>query len=263
MTGVPDPHRIAALTQREKATLRLLLAGHDAKSIAAHQGLSVHTVNERLRDARRKLGAASSREAARMLAAAEDPQFLGDSPFGVAPLASIDTSGPPPGQIPPRRQRPDRSLAWLSGGMLIMSILIAVALIATMNPGAPAPTSAITAAAPDPADAAIADAATAWLALIDADRLEASWDAAGGQFRAGLPRDRWPAEVGRVRQPLGALSSRSLQTVTRTETLPGAPAGDYAVLVFRSDFAGKSGAVETVVLAREAGAWKVNGYFLR
>src|SRR5262245_57702439 len=58
------------LTDREKETLRLLLAGHDAKSAARFLGLSVHTVNERLRDARSKLGVSSSREAARRLAEA-------------------------------------------------------------------------------------------------------------------------------------------------------------------------------------------------
>ncbi len=53
------------LSEREKEALRLLLVGYDAKSIANTFGLSVHTVNDRLRDARRKLGVSSSREAAR------------------------------------------------------------------------------------------------------------------------------------------------------------------------------------------------------
>ena len=43
-------HNVHALTEKEKQTLRLLLAGHDAKSMARKLDLSVHTVNERLRD---------------------------------------------------------------------------------------------------------------------------------------------------------------------------------------------------------------------
>ena len=76
---------LQALSDREKETLRLLLGGHDAKSIARSLGLSVHTVNERLRDARRKLGVASSREAARRLREAErdTPNLLVDKQFGV------------------------------------------------------------------------------------------------------------------------------------------------------------------------------------
>jgi DNA-binding CsgD family transcriptional regulator len=77
---------LQALSDREKETLRLLLGGPDAKSIARSLGLSVHTVNERLRDARRKLGVASSREAARRLAKAEadDPNLFVDKRLGVA-----------------------------------------------------------------------------------------------------------------------------------------------------------------------------------
>ena len=55
------------LTDKEKETLRLIVRGHDAKSMASELDLSVHTINERLRVARRKLGVTSSREAARLL----------------------------------------------------------------------------------------------------------------------------------------------------------------------------------------------------
>ncbi|HWU93280.1 MAG TPA: helix-turn-helix transcriptional regulator, partial [Sphingomicrobium sp.] len=59
------------LSDREKAVLRLLAEGHDAKSTARELGLSVHAVNERLRATRRKLGVSSSRAAARLLVSSE------------------------------------------------------------------------------------------------------------------------------------------------------------------------------------------------
>lgn len=61
----------ASLSEKEKETLRLIVRGHDAKSAARQLDLSIHTVNERLRDARRKLSVSSSREAARIVLAAE------------------------------------------------------------------------------------------------------------------------------------------------------------------------------------------------
>lgn len=77
---------IDALTDREKQTLRLIVRGHDAKSIARELDLSVHTINERLRDARRKLAVSSSREAARMLLEVEDasphPEYVRDMRIG-------------------------------------------------------------------------------------------------------------------------------------------------------------------------------------
>lgn len=82
---------VDALTEKEKDALRLLLRGHDAKSSARELGLSVHTVNERLRDARRKLGVTSSREAARRLLAEESdaPENLGDTALGRALLSHL------------------------------------------------------------------------------------------------------------------------------------------------------------------------------
>lgn len=58
-------HQDVDLTEREREVLSLLIQGHETKSIATVLGISIHAVNERLRDARRKLGASSSREAAR------------------------------------------------------------------------------------------------------------------------------------------------------------------------------------------------------
>src|SRR3546814_20183810 len=80
---------IQALTEKEKETLRLLVDGHDAKSMARHLGLSVHTINERLRDARRKMSASSSREAVRQLREIEGrhPAILRDKALGDAAAA--------------------------------------------------------------------------------------------------------------------------------------------------------------------------------
>ncbi|MFM5906506.1 MAG: helix-turn-helix transcriptional regulator [Novosphingobium sp.] len=51
----------------EVEILRLLTAGHTVKTIAAQLGRSEASINERLRDARRKTGVGSSRELARLL----------------------------------------------------------------------------------------------------------------------------------------------------------------------------------------------------
>lgn len=73
------------LTAQEQDLLRLLAQGHTAKTIANLTGLSVNSVNERLRSARRKTGAVSSRELARRLAdqAPQPPQDIRPKLFGV------------------------------------------------------------------------------------------------------------------------------------------------------------------------------------
>ncbi len=72
MTGQKPLHgRFAGLSASELEILRLLAAGHTAKTIAHRLGRSESAINERLRDARRKTGVGSSRELARLLDAQE------------------------------------------------------------------------------------------------------------------------------------------------------------------------------------------------
>jgi DNA-binding CsgD family transcriptional regulator len=254
-----------ALTEREKETLRLLLAGHDAKSIARLSGLSIHTINERLRDARRKLGASSSREAARLLAEAErdDPHFVGDKGVGVA-AKGVDPSKPQHGNPRPST---GRRIAWFGGGILIMSMIIAAILISNAlgdtgggqaSQAAPQPVAAP--AASDPAGLAVA---RDWIALLDNQRWEDSWRAAAAPFQAQLTAAQWAAAAPVIRQPLGTATTRTVQSTTETNTLPGAPPGQYQVVQFQTAFSASGGKIETVVLAREGSAWKVAGYFIR
>ena len=88
--------RFASLTEAERQILALLAAGHTAKTAAAALGLSVHGVNERLREARRKTGAGSSRDLARALVAQENC----DAKIGVAPAVAV-----PPEAVPDLPQR--------------------------------------------------------------------------------------------------------------------------------------------------------------
>lgn len=64
----PSASTFAALTDKELEILRLLAVGHTIKSIAAQLDRSEASINERLRDARRKTCTGSSRELARLLA---------------------------------------------------------------------------------------------------------------------------------------------------------------------------------------------------
>lgn len=78
------------LTRAELHVLDLLAQGHTAKSIATTTGQSVGAVNERLREARRKTGVASSRELARRIQA----QKNGDEVIGIATQTSRAAPSP-------------------------------------------------------------------------------------------------------------------------------------------------------------------------
>jgi len=67
-----------------------------------------------------------------------------------------------------------------------------------------------------------------------------------------------------VRPPLGALSQRAALATQFRKNFPGAPDGEYAIVVFRTTFAKKMDARETLTLEHEAdGVWRVIGYFIR
>lgn len=104
---------VAALTDKELEVLRLLTAGHTVKSIAVRLGRTEASINERLRDARRKTGVGSSRELARRL----DAQKFWDKNI------DLSTAGPTTDE---GAQRP--SLRRLSSkGTIIMLIALSVA----------------------------------------------------------------------------------------------------------------------------------------
>ncbi|HZU51053.1 MAG TPA: DUF4019 domain-containing protein [Sphingomicrobium sp.] len=105
--------------------------------------------------------------------------------------------------------------------------------------------------------------ANSWVGLVDSKRWNESWAAAGSLFKARMPEASWASTIQPVREPLGAVSSRSLKSITRSTSLPGAPDGEYEVLQFETSFANKAAATETVVLSHEQSGWKVDGYFIR
>ncbi|MEA3061304.1 MAG: hypothetical protein QOJ94_1085 [Sphingomonadales bacterium] len=248
-----------ALSEKEKQTLRLLLAGHEAKSMARQLGLSVHTINERLRDARRKLSASSSKEAARMLREAEGaaPESFGDEPFGGAGTRPADPQGGRPSAGSSARQR---TAAWAIGGFAMIGLALA-ALAWSASPHSP-PARAEhprTASRPTPvAETAVTRAARQWLALVDAGKWPESWAATAPSFQSLNTLEMWrsASEGGRV--PLGRVLSRRLAS---QEGIPAPPNG-YQLVRFRTDFAHKRGATETLSLAREGESWKVAGYYI-
>lgn len=251
---------LETLTEREKQTLRLIVRGHDAKSTARHLGLSVHTVNERLRDARRKLQVSSSREAARLLLdrEGEHPQGQADKRIGedgAAPVAAQPDLPDSGGRHPPGAASP---AAWLIAGVAIMSAILAILALATLSQSAGVPAAAGISASAPVAETEAVRAARDWLRLHDEGRWRETWDGTGAQFRRLNSVERWTEVARSVRPPLGAMISR---IAIAQEQVPAPPAG-VEVVKFRTRFANKADAVETVSLAREEGEWKVVGIYI-
>lgn len=118
---------IERLSENERAVLELLAQGYDIKSLAAALTITPSAATERLRAARAKLGVTSSREAARLYAAAQAPaQKTWDRQSGVPQSREI---GPAQshGAEGPRR--------WI-WGLIMLVTLVAAAAAAVLYTGA-------------------------------------------------------------------------------------------------------------------------------
>lgn len=120
-------HSLDRLSDLERDLLTLLAQGHTAKTIARSRSLSANVVNEHLRSARRKTGASSSRELARLVVAATQiqSQKVRDNLFGIESPTS-------PEHREPRRGLTFGPVATLINWRVMMSfgVLIAAGVLA-------------------------------------------------------------------------------------------------------------------------------------
>ena len=108
------------------------------------------------------------------------------------------------------------------------------------------------------------EAAESWLALVDAGKYSQSWNEAASFFKQKVTAEQWASAVKSAREPLGKLESRKLKHYQYTQTMPGAPDGDYVILQFDTSFANKKAAIETVTPMKDKdGRWRVSGYYIK
>ncbi|MBR0552220.1 helix-turn-helix domain-containing protein [Stakelama marina] len=255
--GTQANHGPEALTEKEKQTLRMMVRGHDAKSIAASLDLSVHTINGRLRDARRKMAATSSREAARQLLEAEGglasrpPENLVGKEIGGDPrIEQVDQGAAPIGGARHGLSRP-----WIITGVLLMTLALALAAL-TILPHGPSPLAQTPTTESPATNPEVVDIARHWLELVDEGQWKESYQATGASFQRLNTEAAWAKASEQIRPPLGVVISR---TFASHEDVPAPPHG-YEVVRFHTKFANRADeAVETVSLDRENGEWRVTG----
>ena len=268
-----DP--IEELTEKEKEALRLLLAGHDAKSAALKIDISVHTLNDRLRAARRKLGVTTSKEAARALSEAEQTGSevpLDETPesFVHKPLGVQET--PENQDIPTAADRSESGFLHFAArrkGVMIMSLSIALAfaafaLIPAQAPDLQTPDLKDQTFAADTdfvraAPAASELQARRWLGLIDFGKFDESYAEAGKDLRSQYALEKWKFALT-LRMTNGKVEDRTLASAMQTGEFRGRTDGDFAVSTFATLFEHDNLKNERVVLERLGAEWKVVDY---
>ncbi len=135
----------------------------------------------------------------------------------------------------------------------MMSLVLSLFVLSPAAPQDPAPaTSAAQAETP------AVQSARQWLEMGDASDWKGSWAATGASFRMVNTLALWTSVSEKVRVPLGNVLSR---TLTSADEVPTPPKGN-TVVKFRTRFANRADAVETIALTRENGTWKVVGCYI-
>ena len=121
-----------------------------------------------------------------------------------------------------------------------------------------------TALCEDQGEKAATASANQCLSQVDRGDYSGSWESAAPVFKNAVSKDQWAKMLQAKRAPLGNVLSRNLKSAVYTTALPGAPDGQYVVIVYESSFEHKKSAIETVTpsLGKD-GQWRASGYFIR
>ena len=104
-------------------------------------------------------------------------------------------------------------------------------------------------------------ASDAWLKLVDEGNYQESWNDFASVVKPLVTEEKWAQEAAAVRQTVGPLVSRKFESAKYSTSLPGAPDGQYVIILYDSSFAKKKSAVEQVVpMLDKDGQWRVSGY---
>jgi len=107
-------------------------------------------------------------------------------------------------------------------------------------------------------------AAEAWLKIVDSGNYAQSWDAAANLMKSTVAKEQWQQILNANRAPLGSLISRKLTSAEYKQVLPGAPAGQYVVLQYESNFEHRGSVIETAAPTLDQdGNWRVSLYYIK
>lgn len=106
-----------------------------------------------------------------------------------------------------------------------------------------------------------AEAARQYLAMIDNQEYEKTWDRAGSALKATTNKLMWTNVLKASSKAFGSSAQRDIDGFGFTHKIEAAvPEGDYVTVLFVSK-PGNKAHTEKLVMQKEQGSWKIIGYF--
>jgi len=145
-----------------------------------------------------------------------------------------------------------------------MTVVLSFALILTLLSGGLFVSSGQRAIADDDDQMIAVRQALEWLAIIDDADYAGSFSAMARIFTTGVREKIWEERISEVREPLGLVTSRLLESAEAKSDIQGAPAGEYMIVRFNTMFDTESSTTEAVTMYKQDdGNWKSVGYYVR
>jgi len=107
---------------------------------------------------------------------------------------------------------------------------------------------------------AATEEATHWLATLDEHHFSDSWSAAAAVMKEGRTEKDWVEDIAGSREMLGKTVMRQLRHAEYASSVRGAPEGSYVTAEYLTQFSKAPPALETLLLTREEGRWRIAGY---
>jgi hypothetical protein len=108
------------------------------------------------------------------------------------------------------------------------------------------------------------ESANKWITMVDSGNYGESWETSSELFKNAVTKEDWIKTLGGLRPSFGDVISREVDSEKYETSLPGAPDGEYVVIVYKTQFKKKEKAYETITPMKDTdGEWRVSGYFIK
>lgn len=99
-----------------------------------------------------------------------------------------------------------------------------------------------------------------WLQAMDEHRYADAWNESAAVVREGHSEQEWVRQFAMPREAFGKIVMREFKRANFSTRVRGAPEGEYVTTLFLTQFSNTPLAIETVLLSRESGEWRIGGY---
>jgi len=108
------------------------------------------------------------------------------------------------------------------------------------------------------------ESSNTWISMVDSGNYGESWETSSGLFKHAVTKEDWIKTLKGLRPSFGDVISREVDSKKYETSLPGAPDGEYVVIVYKTQFKNKEKAFETITPMKDTdGEWRVSGYFIK